>query len=93
MAITVKFLGSLRHILGAGELVLSMKYVSLKELINVIVSEMPAVKQSLIHYHFEDLRSNALILVNNREISVLNGSETKLKDGDEIVLVPVVHGG
>jgi len=34
-----------------------------------------------------------LILVNGREISVLNGLETKLKDGDEISLIPVVHGG
>jgi len=34
-----------------------------------------------------------LILVNDREIGVLNSLETKLNDGDEVVLVPVVHGG
>jgi len=54
---------------------------------------MPALKQSLIHQQPEDLRSNTLILVNGRELSVLNGLETNLKDGDEIVFVPVVHGG
>jgi molybdopterin converting factor small subunit len=31
--------------------------------------------------------------VNGREISVLNGLDTILKDGDEVVFVPVVHGG
>jgi molybdopterin converting factor small subunit len=31
--------------------------------------------------------------VNGKEISVLNGLDTVLKDGDEVVFVPVVHGG
>jgi molybdopterin converting factor small subunit len=39
------------------------------------------------------MKTNALILVNDREISVLNGLDTKLDDGDEIVFVPVIHGG
>jgi molybdopterin synthase sulfur carrier subunit len=94
MAINVKFLGGLRHISGASELALNIKgAISIKELMNEIVREMPTLKQSLIHQQLEDLRSNALILVNGREISVLNGLETNLKDGDEIVFVPVVHGG
>jgi len=94
MAITVKFLGALRHISGVGELALNVKdAISIKELMNEIVREISALKQSLIPQQLEDLRSNTLILVNGREISVLNGLETNLKDGDEIVFVPVVHGG
>ena len=94
MTITVKFLGALRHISGAGELALNIKGVlSIKELMNEIVREVPALKPSLTHQQLEDLRSNTLMLVNGREISVLNGLETNLKDGDEIVFVPVVHGG
>jgi len=94
MAITVKFLGVLRHISGAGELALNIKgVISVKELMNEIVREMPALKPSLIGQQFGDLRSNALILVHGREIGVLAGLETRLKDGDEVVFVPVVHGG
>ncbi len=93
MAITVKFLGALRHISGANELALNIKGVSIRKLITEIVREMPALKQSLIYQPPEDLKSNTLILVNGREISVLNGLETNLKDGDEIIFVPVVHGG
>ena len=94
MAITVKFVGALRHVSGAGELALDCKGdISIRALINEITKEMPALKRSLIDQQLEDPRPNALILVNGREISVLNGLETKLKDGDEIVLVPVVHGG
>jgi len=94
MTLTVKFLGALRHDSDADELVLNIKNaLSIKELINEIVRETPSLKQSLIPQQLEDLRSNTLMLVNGREISVLNGLETKLKDGDEIVFVPVVHGG
>ena len=94
MAITVKFVGALRHVSGAGELALDCKGdISIRELMNEITKEMPALGRSLIDQQLEDPRPNALMLVNGREISVLNGLETNLKDGDEIVLVPVVHGG
>ena len=94
MTITVKFLGVLRHISGAGELALNIKgTLSIKELMNEIVREVPALKPSLTHQQPEDLRSNTLMLVNGNEISALKGLETNLKDGDEIVFVPVVHGG
>jgi molybdopterin synthase sulfur carrier subunit len=51
------------------------------------------LKRNLIHEEPENSQPNALILVNGREISVLNGLQTGLKDGDEVVFVPVVHGG
>ena len=54
---------------------------------------MPQLEKTLSDQQLDDSRSNALILINGREISVLNGLETKLNDGDEIVFIPVVHGG
>jgi molybdopterin converting factor small subunit len=54
---------------------------------------MPELEKSFSDQQAGDAVSNGLILVNGREISVLNGLETKLNDGDEIVFVPVVHGG
>jgi len=53
----------------------------------------PEFKRVLIDPELEDPRPNALLLVNGREISVLRGLETEVNDGDEIVLVPVSHGG
>ena len=40
-----------------------------------------------------DARSSTLILVSGREIGALEGLETKLKDDDEVSLLPVAHGG
>ena len=94
MALIVKFLGSLRHVSRVRELTLGYKeHVSIIGLVNELTKELPELKRSLIDQQLEDPKPNALILVNGREISVLNGLETKLKDGDEIVFVPVVHGG
>jgi MoaD family protein len=94
MVITVKFIGALRHVTGAGEFALDCKgNVSIRELISKITKKLPALTQSLIDQQLEDPRPNVLILVNGREISVLNGLDTITQDGNEVVLIPVVHGG
>jgi MoaD family protein len=41
----------------------------------------------------EDPRPNSLILVGGKEISVLQGLETEVRDAEDVVLVPMVHGG
>lgn len=38
-------------------------------------------------------RRNMLALVNGQEIGVLDGLETVVEDGDEVVFIPVIHGG
>ena len=58
-----------------------------------MVEESPKLKRALVDPEMEDPRPNTLIIVNGKEISVLNGLETMLKDGDEVVFVPVLHGG
>ncbi len=94
MAVTVKFIGALRHAVGTEKLVLSgLEGFSVKKLLEEVTSNCVSLRKTLINPHLEDPRTNALILVNSREISVLDGLETELKDGDEVVLIPVVHGG
>jgi sulfur-carrier protein len=94
MAIAIKFVGAFRHFSGTSELILERKgCISICDMVNELVIEMPELKKSLIDQQLEDLRPNALILVNGREIGVLNGLETKLNDGDQVTLVPVMHGG
>ncbi|MEJ5327686.1 MAG: MoaD/ThiS family protein [Candidatus Bathyarchaeia archaeon] len=94
MTISLKFLGTLRHISNTSKLALSVNgALSVKELLSRLVEEIPALKQSLSPQQLEDLQSSTLILVNGKEISVLDGLATNLNDGDEVVFVPVVHGG
>ena len=94
MPLTIKFIGALRHLSGKTEFTVSFQEViSIKELVSKIIQKFPDLKHTFSDQELNDSRSNSLVLVNGREISVLSGYETKLKDGDEIVFVPVVHGG
>ena len=94
MVITVKLIGALRHLSGKTQLTVNYQEgASLKKLIKQMSKEMPSLKRTFSDNELNNSRSNSLILINGREISVLNGYETKLNNGDEVVFVPVVHGG
>ncbi len=94
MPLTVKFIGALRHISGKTQLTVKFQQdISLKELVTNLSQDLPTLEKTFSDQQLSDSKSNTLILVNGREINVLNGYETKLNDGDEIVFIPVVHGG
>jgi molybdopterin synthase sulfur carrier subunit len=94
MAITVKFIGAFRGISGKSNLSIKVKgVVPLSKVIERVVEEQPKLKRVLIDPELEDPRPNMLILVNGKEISVLNGLNTIVENGDEVTFVPVVHGG
>jgi sulfur-carrier protein len=94
VSLTIKFIGALRHLSGKTQFTVSFQNgLSIKELIDTITQQMPALKHTFSDQELNDSRSNSLILINGKEISILKGLETKLCDGDEIVFVPVVHGG
>jgi sulfur-carrier protein len=94
MAVTLKFLGALRHASGPDQLILDCKEgASIIDLVHAVTLKAPSLRRNLLNEQLETPKPNALIIVNGKEISVLNGLETKLKNGDEVVFVPVVHGG
>lgn len=94
MEVTVRLIGVFRSISGKSRLTIKIRDTApVREAIKEIVEELPKLTRALIDPELEDPTPNTLILVNGREISVLNGLETILKDGDEVAFVPVVHGG
>lgn len=89
MVVTVKLVGSLRTYADKSKLTFRIKKATpLKEIMEKMAEEAPKLKPA-----FDNARAGMLILINGKEISVLNGLETTLKDGDEVVFVPVLHGG
>jgi molybdopterin converting factor small subunit len=94
MRISVEFVGSLRHASCVRTLIREGDNgMLLKDLVYGVIKEKPALEHSLLDKQLDDPKASALILINGREISVLQGLSTELKDGDKIVFVPVVHGG
>jgi len=83
-----------RGLAGTDRLSLEVERSNVKNVIRVLAESFPLEAQKLlIDPDIDDPRQNMLILLNRREIGVLNGLETEVADGDEITLVPVVHGG
>ncbi len=94
MTITLKFLGALRHASGKNQLTLECrKGASVMDLIEEATKKTPTLRRNLLDEQLSPPKPNSIILVNGIEISVLKGLETTVKDGDEVVFVPVVHGG
>ena len=93
--VEVKFLGVFRQFSGRNRVLVKLeKPVTVRKAIEKLTEVTSSeFKRALVDSELEDPRPNALILVNGKEISVLQGLETKVEDGDEIVLVPVSHGG
>ena len=94
MVITVRFIGSFRTQLGKREIKLKfVKNISVKKAIQKIIKLSNNYKRALIDTESGDPKTNALILLNGKEINVLNGLKTKLQDGDEVVFISILHGG
>lgn len=94
MAVTVKLIGALRHIAGKTEMIVDFEEtLSVKRLLELMGQQIPELKRTFEDQELNDAKSNSLILVNGVEISVLKGYDTQLRDGDEVVFVPVIHGG
>ncbi|NWG11800.1 MoaD/ThiS family protein [Candidatus Bathyarchaeota archaeon] len=94
MGITIKFVGAFRGLSGRDKLEIPHNdAIALKYIVKEITEKLPQLNHALIDSELQDPRPNTLIIVNGKEISVLNGLDTMLKNGDEVVFVPVVHGG
>lgn len=94
MAVSVKFIGSFRSLSGKNMLELRLEGSSpIRDVVKMIAEELPKLGPALIDPESESPKANVLVLVNGKEVSVLDRFETMIKDGDEVVFVPIVHGG
>lgn len=93
--VKVRLLGVFRGLSGRGKLPVELeKPTVVREVIQKLVQSFPPeFDRVLIDPELNDPRPNALILVNGKEVGVLEGLETEVEEGDEIVLIPVSHGG
>jgi MoaD family protein len=95
ICVDIRFLGIFKRLSGKKHFQIQLDdQATIKDVI-VKLSEAfsTELKDVLIDSQLDDPRPNALILVGGKEISALYGLETEVKDSDEIVLLPMVHGG
>jgi molybdopterin converting factor small subunit len=93
--VSVKLLGTLKEFSGGKTLCLSFeKEPRIGDVIQRLVSDLgPAFEKVFPDSGNRTTLYHALILVKGFEMGVLQGIETLVRDGDEIVFLPVSHGG
>ena len=90
MAIDVRIPTILRTYTG-GEKAVTGEGSTLAELIENLEANHPGIKERLIDG--SDLRRFVNVYVNDEDVRFTGSLETKLDDGDEVVVLPAVAGG
>lgn len=88
MKITVKYFLEYARLSGCREEELFFendKLVSVKEVFKNLNSKYKI--------KYEDVANKGIILANNRSITQLDMENTVLKDGDKLILMPMISGG
>jgi len=93
--VNVRMMGTLRDATGSSEEELSLEEgadvsTAIRELIDEHGEEL---ERALLDPVIQSALPNTLILLNGVEIGNLKGLVTALRDGDKMVLLPVIHGG
>ena len=90
MAVEVRIPTILRTYTG-GEKAVSGEGSTLSELIESLEASHPGLKERLVDG--ADLRRFVNVYVNDEDVRFTGGLETKLDDGDQVVVLPAVAGG
>jgi molybdopterin converting factor small subunit len=92
--VTVKLLGIFKKAYGEGQAQLEIRGKgSLETAVEKLCEASSSLKRVLVDLELGTPLPNSVILVNGVEIGLLKGLKTELKDDDEVVFIPVIHGG
>ena len=93
---TVNYLGSIKRTLGLKqtEQVELKDAAAVSDLLSVLAEKYgEPFKKAVYEPKNTDLKPQHIASVNGLLLNQLNGIETKLKDGDSVILMPLVVGG
>lgn len=96
MKVKVEFLGHVRNVIGSErkEEVEISEGSSIADLLMMLSEKYgEPFKKAVYEKTGADVKSNYIITVNGYLLNQLNGVETKLKNGDQVILLPIVSGG
>ena len=88
----MRFIGALAWRAGTDELLLELPNGSdVLSALRKACELLPELSSVLFDADTGDPRTNFLILLNRKDIDVLGGLSARLRDGDELALVPLVR--
>lgn len=93
MQVTVKAFATLRNIMDSKCTEEIQENSTISDLLTTLMEKYPGLSDEIFHDGTRELKDFVNILVNGRNISFLNGLDTRLRDGDLVVLFPPAGGG
>ncbi len=92
MKIHVRVFGSLAQLLGRKHTIILEGEATLKTLTNELAKKTGQTRHNYFG-NFKITGGDLAIMINGRNIAMLNGLDTKLSDGDDVVILPPTAGG
>lgn len=93
MKVEVKFLATIRVITSESSIVLLCTHHDTAGTVMQMLIKKYKQKFKQVIMDKTNLKSSIKMIINGRDIEYLNGLDTKLKDGDVIVIIPPIAGG
>jgi len=92
--VVVRFFTTLREITGKKEEQMEFSQsASVNTVLRKLSESYGADFNDYVFDELGDVRGHLEILINGRSVSTLSGLNTKLKDGDQVAILPPVGGG
>ena len=92
MKIKIKLLKPFSNAVGKSEIDLDFNGHILKDLIKYLTNQYPNLKKKF-YSETNEVTEYICIFINDKPASALNGIDTKLKNGDEILFFIPISGG
>ncbi len=92
MSVTVRIPTPLRKFTGDQSNV-EIAGATISEVIDNLEALHGGIKERIVDDETGDVRRFVNIYVNEEDIRVLDGSNTAVKDGDQVTIVPAIAGG
>ena len=96
MKVTIDYLGSIKQTLGLkqAEKVQIKDTALVSDLLSLLAKKYgEPFKKNVYDPEDLDLKAHYILSINGLLLNQLSGIKTKLKDGDHLILMPVVTGG
>lgn len=94
MSVIIRFYGILKErVKERLEIEIGSNEISFQELIKKILEEYPSLGEYIEINREEVVVKGVTILVNGRHIVFIGGEKAIIRDGDEIDILPPLHGG
>jgi len=97
LTIKVRLIGGLKGLAGKAEIYLTprKRALTVSEAILELCRKVssPDFERVMVDPRSKIVGPNVIVLVNEKDINVLQGSETLISANDAVTLVPVSHGG